>query len=172
MRGRSCVKKHTGSVSVADSQRNIVCEEECVSDTVSPGYAKQDSMSYRSNMQVDMGSGDAVQVGRGKNVQVGVGRGEINANPESGVICNKNPYSNSVKQTKGDLNVMKEHVVSKPSLKSRLNSKPSSISTTRLREYFNNISAINNSGGTVGRGKSINVTPTKRKLIDNQQVAL
>ena len=170
MEGGSCAITHTGSVSVAGSQSNIVCKEECVSESVSTGYAKQVSMSCRDDMQVDMGRGD--DVGHGKSVQVGVGRGESSAKHESGVISVKNPYNNFVKHTKGVLSVKNEHVASKPSLKSRSSSKPSSVSTKRLRDYFNNISAINSSRGTVGRGKNLNVTPTKRKLLENKQVAL
>ena len=49
-------------------------------------------------------------------------------------------------------------------------SKPTSTSTIRLREYFHSISMNTNSGGTVGRS-IVNVTPTKRKLLQSNRVA-
>ena len=49
-------------------------------------------------------------------------------------------------------------------------SKPTSNSTIRLRDYIHSISMNTNSGGKVGRS-IINVTPTKRKLLQTNRVA-
>ena len=55
-----------------------------------------------------------------------------------------------------------------PKLKSKEGSRPPSNSTKRLREYFSSMSSTTDSGRTKGRGE--NLTPTKRKLIENKQV--
>ena len=49
-------------------------------------------------------------------------------------------------------------------------SKPTATSTIRLRDYFHSISMNTYSGGT-GGSNIMNVTPTKRKLLQNNRVA-
>ena len=132
--GESSVNTHTGSVRVAASQSNIVNEEECVSKSVCPKYAKQVNVNNGENVQAELS-----RVGCGDDVQDGVGCKMSCAKHECDMLSAKNPYSIVVKHNEGNLGSNTEHVASKPPLKSLSRSKPISTSTLRLRDYFNTI---------------------------------
>ena len=150
--GRSRVNTHTGTVRVAASQGNTVCRDM----SVSVNLIREKQMS--SGMQDELSCDNSVR----------------SAKPECGEKCEaKNPYNISVKHCKGHLleEQVQKHKVADQSLRPKHISTSSINSTSRLRDYFHNLSK-SIPGGNVARGAPSTVTPTKRKLIQNKKVAL
>ena len=150
--GRSRVNTHTGTVRVAASQGNIICKDM----SVSVNLIREKQVS--SGMQDELSCDNSVR----------------SAKPECGEKHEaKNLYNISAKLCEGDLleKQVQKHKVANQSLRPKHISSSSSNSTSRLREYFHNLSK-NIPGGNVAKGAAITVTPIKRKLIENKKVAL
>ena len=174
--GEECVNTQTGSVRVAASQSNTVITKDIVggSSSVNTHTGSVGVAAPLSNTVYVCPNekNDCLRSGNVRGEQCQVCSVKSNSSGES--VCQNvrvvqrgmSPTLYKLGQSRRDI----ENIVAKPSLEGRAKSTISS--TSRLRNYFNNISKkIQNSDhsfeGNMGRG---NITPTKRKLIENKYV--